>query len=500
MYDISRRIGIKEIVDKHVIKRNQGLSTGTYLNLAAINRAVKPTSKNAFAEWYSDTILRRLIPASGKDLTSQRFWDHMNRISLEDIRSIEADIAAKIVSEFDLSLRRLIYDGTNFHTWISTKSDSELAQRGHNKQKRNDLKQVSLALMVTEDFHIPLFHELYPGNVNDTQEFGSIVEDLVERHKKIAGECENVTLIFDKGNNSADNFEKLDKSSFNFVGSLTPSHHKDLLDVPRKKYCRMKGERLEGIEVYRTKKEVFGESRTILVTWNEELFIGQIEGLAWQLRKKRRELRKIKTRLERRASGRVTAGKKPTIQSIQRQVDKLLSWQYHSKIFEIEIYEKGGHVNLNFQTKTAEIANLQKRQFGKTILFTDNHRWSNAAIISAYRSQYRIENAFKQMKDPVFASWKPRFHWTDQKLRVHAFYCVLSLALTSLLQRELHKEGIDISVNKLLSQLENIQEVAVIYPKSMVSNDHISITLSEMSQEQKQLFDALNLKKYCATI
>ena len=33
------------------------------------------------------------------------------------------------------------------------------------------------------------------------------------------------------------------------------------------------------------------------------------------------------------------------------------------------------------------------------------------------------------------------FHWTDSKIQVHAFYCVLALLLTSLLQRELAHKG-----------------------------------------------------------
>ncbi|MEW6524971.1 MAG: hypothetical protein AB1445_15805 [Bacillota bacterium] len=56
-----------------------------------------------------------------------------------------------------------------------------------------------------------------------------------------------------------------------------------------------------------------------------------------------------------------------------------------------------------------------------------------------------MEAAFRRLKDPYFVSWSPMFHWTDQKIRVHAFYCVLALALTSLLQREVHQLGLDLS-------------------------------------------------------
>jgi len=498
-FAMSQRMRLREAVDQHVPKRNQGLSVGTYMELAAINRVVAPTSKNTFAEWYQTTALRRLIPANVQLLTSQRFWDHMGYLGQEEIQAIEAELTTHIVREFHLNLRHLIYDATNFHTYINTRTKSELAQRGHNKQKRNDLRQVSLALMVTEEFHVPLFHVLYGGNINDTTEFGSVVEELIERHKAIADQCERVTLIFDKGNNSEENIKQVDGSPLHFVGSLVPSQHQDLLKVPRSKYGPLKGERFEHVEAYRTKKVVFGQERTIVLTFNEDLFDGQVQGLGWQLQKKRKELRELKSRLARRASGKVKQGRKPTVASVRGQVERILSWQHHSKLFDVEISEQKGHVLLNFGTNTAAVARLHRSQFGKTILFTDNHSWTNEEIVAAYRGQYRVEDAFKQMKHPVFVSWKPRFHWTDQKIRVHAFYCVLALAIASLLQRELDKKGLQVSIPKMLKNLASIKEVVVFYRKNEVSGPPFSLTLSDMNSLQKKLYRLLGLKKYRAT-
>jgi len=497
-FGMSQRLRLCEIVDRHAPKRDQGLSVGTYMELAAINRAVAPTSKHAFAEWFETTALRRLIPAEKRMLTSQRFWDHMGFLDEERIRAIETDLTAHLVKEFKLDLRRLVYDATNFYTYINTRTKSELAQRGKNKQKRNDLRQVSLALMVTEEFHIPLFHALYGGNINDPTSFGSVVDELIERHRAIADQCERVTLVFDKGNNSEENIQRIDASEFHFVGSLVPSHHSDLLKVPRSKYVSLKGSRFEDVSAYRTTKTVFGQKRTTVVTFNENLFDAQVRGLGWQLQKKRRELRGLKVRLAKRASGKVTRGRKPTLVSVQQQVDRILSWQYHSDLFDVDVRERRGHVTLSFKTNTTAVAQLHRRQFGKTILFTDNNRWGNERIVAAYRGQYRVEDAFKQMKHPAFVSWKPRFHWTDDKIRVHAFYCVLALTITSLLQRELFRKGLEISIPNMMENLTSIIEVAISYPKNQVAGDPVCLTLGEMTRLQKTLYQLLGLKKYRA--
>ena len=77
-FSMTQRIGLREIIDHHVPKRNQGLSVGTYLELATINRVICPKSKKQFAEWYQTTALRKLIPSRKTQLTSQRFWDHQH--------------------------------------------------------------------------------------------------------------------------------------------------------------------------------------------------------------------------------------------------------------------------------------------------------------------------------------------------------------------------------------------------------------------------------------
>jgi hypothetical protein len=130
VYDMATHANLMDIIDRHVPKRDQGLSVGFYITLAAINRAVCPKSKVKLGPWYMKTILRRLMPADPKSLTSQLFWDHMDKMDEEKIAAIEADLSAHLVNTFNLKLRQLVYDPTNFFTYINTKTDSDLAQRG----------------------------------------------------------------------------------------------------------------------------------------------------------------------------------------------------------------------------------------------------------------------------------------------------------------------------------------------------------------------------------
>jgi len=57
-------------------------------------------------------------------------------------------------------------------------------------------------------------------------------------------------------------------------------------------------------------------------------------------------------------------------------------------------------------------------------------------ILTAYYGQSKIEHAFKNLKNPYHLAWKPQYHWTDQKIKVHYFICTIGYLLLSIIWRE----------------------------------------------------------------
>ncbi len=494
---VAEQLKIIETIDNHIPKREQGISVGEYMLIAAINRALAPTSKSKIGDWFDGTILSRLLPANKKQLSSQRFWDNMSLLTEEAIQNIESELVTRMVRDFNISLDCLVYDTTNFFTYIDTMNTGKLPQRGRSKEKRNDLKIVGLALMVSTDFHVPLFHQAYSGSIPDVKQFGFIIEKLTQRCMEVAQDIENITLVFDKGNNCKDNIKGIAGKPFHFVGSLTPSHHKDLLDVPKSEFIPVDPDKYEGLTAYRTSKKVFGKEMAIVITHNPKLLQGQMQGIMLQMEKCIQKLAELQNRLQDRKA-KPRKGRAITRASLEKQVKKILSAQYVSEIFDIEITElEGNHLELFFKVNADKLEQVQEKYLGKTILFTNNLDWDTEKIITSYRSQHKIEESFKRMKDTHFLSYRPVFHWTDQKIRVHTFYCVLALMLCSLLKRELHQKGVDMSIPKILDTLGDIKEVVVVYPKKGQSKkDRQHITLSKLTPEQKKLMEVLDLKKY----
>lgn len=490
------KTGLIDLIDAQVPKRAQGPSVGHYLAIALVNRAVSPTSKSKIGHWFAKTILPRVTGISPKALTPQRFWDHMDKVSPEAIAAIEAAFAKRLVEQFDLDIESLAFDATNFFTFISTRNQrTELAHRGHNKNGRNDLRQISLALLVSTDFHVPLFHHTYEGNRNDSVEFRCALQALRERQEALTKQCQDITLVFDKGNNSTAGFDMLEDTAYHFVGSLCPTHHPDLLAIPLKKFTTLAAPRLEQVSVYRTKKETFGKEYTILVTFNDNLYTAQLTTLTEQMNKCRAQLTDLQRRLLQHRHGKIPGPKKPTLTGTQNRVKEITKARHLKDIFKVTVSESKEGVTLNYRVQAPVVAHLCSTLFGKTILFTDQDQWPDEDIVYAYRGQYQVEDCFRQMKNPHFVTFSPVFHWTDQKIRVHAFYCVLALTMVSLLQRELAGHGLQMSIPEALSTLGDIKEVALFYNRS-AKNPAVQTMLSELDDRQTQLFNTLGLQHY----
>ncbi len=499
VFSIAQALDVVPTIDRHVPKHGaQGPSVGQYLLLAALNRCLAPTSKARIADWYGETVLRRLLPLTAAQLTRQRFWDNMERVSPQQIAAIERDLAQTAVSRFGLDLRCLLFDATNFFTFLdSFNLRAKLPQRGHGKQGHDHLRLLGLAVMVTADGEVPLLHHTYAGNQHDSVTFHSVAEELFERFRSFSQEVRQITLVFDKGNNSEDNLKLVDQSSLHFVGSLVPTQHPDLLAIPRKTMRRLDRVQLPAVWAYRTHKRVFGVNRTVVVTFNQKFFRAQSRTLSREIHKRQRKLEKLQSRLLARHPD--DRGKKPTVAGVKKQIQEILRGRHMADLFSTQVRKtQQGLPRLRFQFRQAAYQKLRSTLLGKTILFTSHGEdWSEEQIVLAYRAQHHVEADFRRLKNPRYLSFRPTFHWTDQKLRVHAFYCVLALMMLNLLRRQLAQAGLGLSLVEMMDQLTKIREVTLLYPAAPGSREPLTRTvLSNLNSRQKQLVATLGLERY----
>ena len=491
LYGAAQYVGMVDIINRLAPKRAQGAAPGQFLLVAAINRICAPCGKVAIPAWLAKTPLPRWLGHPPETFDSQAFWNHMQRLTPAAMRATEQELTAFVVREFDLPLRTVLFDETNYYTFIHSFNERcALPQRGHNKQKRTDLRQVGLALLADATYQLPLFHEVYEGNRPDAKEFGSVVEEMARRLRTLRDSCEGITIIMDKGQNSADNLAALSAHNHvHFIGALVPTQHEDLLAVPLRQYKVYEGR--EGWHAYRTQRDVFGALRTVVVTHNVAFQDAQTQCLWREIGKARAALFALGRQL-RQWHGR---GIKPTIASVSSRATLILRSRHMKDLFSTRVYETTAGVRFTFSFDHRAADHLAHALFGKTILFTDQHAWDTTDIVESYHSQQRIEDMFRVTKNGGGVAWFPMFHWTDHNIRVHAFYCMLALLLRGVILRTLRTAGISMTPERALEHLEDITEVAQIYP-----DGRALITTNSVTPIQRTLYELFKLDRWMAPL
>ena len=471
-----------------------GLSVGEMIMLAAVNRACKPRSKRQLGDWHSRTALFRLLPAERRALSSQRFWDAMDVVSDEAIAKAETEIVKRAIERYGIELRPLIYDTTNFQTFIdSANARNTIAQRGHPKGGRRDLRLVGLALCAALDSNVPLCHQTYEGNRNDTSQFPEAIKLIRQRLVDLGlseAEISQLTLVYDKGNNSKTNQPLADELGLGLVGSLSPAHHPGLLDVEPDQFHEL--EQTPGTLTYRTKMDVYDRQRTIVVSRSESFAQKQRRSFAQTLAKAQRELEELKGIVER--------GKHRMDQrALEDRIKDILRRRWLKDVISVEHDLDAGR--FTYRTHPDQIERTAKREWGKRIIFTDRHDWTDEQIVTAYRAQSKAENAFRQDKDREFVSYSPAFHWTDQKLKVHGFYTTLALMIVSLIERhirhaDIQHQGLPLGAKLAMRLLSEIDELTLIYPPAggRQGRPRVRTMLADLDDTQQQLYDSLALQ------
>ena len=171
--------------------------------------------------------------------------------------------------------------------------------------------------------------------------------------------------------------------------------------------------------------------------------------------------------------------------------------RFLERLVKVTISEGPGEVpRLKYEIDAQALSQVADTYLGKNILISDQKDWDNERIIKAYRSQFLIEDVFKQMKDHRRGSWWPLHHWTESKIRVHGLYCTIALLLRAQLMRRVRQAGLKLSLKRVFSELDTIREVVNIYPRKRRQKiQRRQTVMTKTSKVQQKLISVLSLEQ-----
>jgi transposase len=466
LWQAAQQTGVWSLLESLWPQPRSGPGPAHYLLLAALHRICQPGPKTEVADWYRNTVLAADWQFPPERFSSQAFWDAFEQILPEAAPPSAADPLEQaqlrllgLWKEKQLVSRRLLaYDTTNFYTYIaSTNSRNELAQRGHNKQGRHNLRQVGLSYVLDGDHGLSLCHHVYPGNVSDSEEFSAALTRIIAMldHNQIARET--VTLVLDKGSAALANTLALQEAGLGWISALpwnqAPGEWREQ-PVEQLEPC---SSAQPGAHARAEKMLVHGQEYLCVLKYSAPFASEQLHSLTTSLSRVMQSLRRLALELN-----------KPQAHwredQIRRKIQRWLSGQFLDELIHYQLESREGRWHLQFDFDHAGFQKLVAQRLGRTVLITNRMDWTAEQVVAGYSGQQNVERVFRGLKDGDWLGWGPMHHWTDRKIRIHAFYCMLGISLLQSLHKQARTVWPDLSVEQLLEELDQIKQFVLLYP------------------------------------
>jgi transposase len=498
LWAAAQQTGVWDLLHSLWPTPRSGPSPAHYLLLAAIHRICQPGPKTEVPDWYRSSILSTLWEFPEERFTSQAFWDAFEQILPEGHQALSpADDPLEqaqlrllgLWKEKQLVSRRLLaYDTTNFYTYIaSTNTRNQLAQRGHNKQGRHNLRQVGLSYVLDGEHGLSLCHHVYPGNVADVEEFSTMLTRITRMLDQNQIARETVTLVLDKGSAALANTVALEEAGVGWISALPWNQAPVELRSRATEELPACSSDQPGVRAAAEKTLVHGREYLCVVKYSASFAGEQLHSLTTSLSRVLQSLRRLAMEL-----------KKPKARSqqeqIERKIRRWLSAPFLAELVRYQLQEQDGKWQLQFDFDSAALPQLLSQRLGRTVLLTNRMDWSAEQVVAGYGGQQSIERVFRGLKDGQWLGWDPMYHWTDRKIRIHAFYCMLGISLLQYVHQQAKAGWADLSVEQLLEELEQIKQFVLLYPpQGEKGPPRTAYVLSQQSLAQQALVKTLGL-------
>ncbi len=468
---IAGEIDLAAIVDSVVQKKRneKGPSVGEYFLYAVLNRMVAPCPKRTLPNWYKNSAIQHIRPVEVEALSSQRYWEKWQRLTPAQIEQISSLFFSKVRQMPGNRSDCFLFDTTNYYSYMASQMKSELAKRGKNKDGKDWLRQVGVALLVSRDGRLPLFYREYEGNRHDCKVFWRVMDEVFTAMKGFASSGAKLTIVFDKGINAQENIEQIDaRDDLHFITTYSTYFAEQFLrvklsafkpvDSVQNRQLERLGKEDDRIVAWRGVGEFWGRQRTVVVTYNPRTAAKQ----RYSFDQKLLEVQEVLFELRSKAK----SGKAPwnRLNHLEKHYNQACERLYLPKdLYQFDLDKEQEKQKFVFRKDHYRIGKYIEK-FGKNIIITDHTDWSTDEIVRASLDRYMVEEAFRQSKAHDLVSLLPIRHWTDGKIRCHIFTCMAALTYLRILENRLDKAGLPQTATAAVESMRNLHSCLCWYP------------------------------------
>lgn len=370
------------------------------IRLMILSRILHPESKLSLTRWYQHLYLAETLP---KKIDVHQFYTALDHL-LPIKEPLEEELFLRLVEKKYLDTTVVFYDVTSAYF---EGEECDIGKKGHSRDHRPDCLQITIGLVIDKT-GLPLFHDVFEGNVLDHKTVKDILIRLKQRFT-----VSKVLFVADKGMLTAENIKTLDELKNEGITYV-------LSQSPREDY--------EQIQSHLTRK-------TEWTKLEENLWYTTVEGriLCYNPKtaKKAQETRNRKlTRFAAYIPAELAKAdldkRKQDKRVIHDRIVKALQKSYMGKYYDAKN---------DFAQKDAV---LEKEELLDGVFAViGNAGLTPVETIEAYKQEATIEQSFRVIKDAVEV--RPIYHYNPSRVKAHVFICVLSYLVIRLLEKQTGK-------------------------------------------------------------
>jgi len=421
----------------------------TLTEVMTLNRLIGPRSEHAMPDWIRSTALGDILREDFSALVDEALYRNLDRLHPQR-ETIERELAGREKTLFNLDDSIFLYDLTSTYFEGEVRVNPQ-AKRGYSRDKRPDLKQVVVGLVLDRE-GFPKAHEVFDGNTQDRVSLGPMLDALEKRTGKRPG----TTVIVDRGMAYDENLEQIRGRGLHYLvaglqGERNPwlaelesdEGWEEIVRAPSPRNAFQKKTRVQikrqqkGEEVYLLCRSQGREAKDRAIRQKQEA------KLLADLAKLRHRVRKGQLKEEKR---------------IQQAIGRLCE-RYPRVARYYAIDYDAAEKNLSWQER-AEKKALARKLDGSYVLKTDRQDLSGEEIRRAYLLLTRVEEAFRDLKGPLRE--RPIFHHLKNRTQTHIFLCVLAYHLLAAIEHRFLQAGVHTSWRTLRRHLRTHQVVTVL--------------------------------------
>jgi transposase len=429
-----------------------------------VGRLVYAGSKLSLSNRHRDTELWNLCGVEGAVDVKEHCYKSMDRL-LGRQKAIQQKLAAK---HFDGNAL-VLYDITSSY-FEGEYSESEIVKFGYNRDRKRGKEQIVIGLICTSQ-GCPIGIEVFAGNTKDETTVIDKIREIQNTYK-----VKEIIFVGDRGMITKSNLDKIkDTKGLNTISALTHPQIKELLAK-------------RAIQI-----DMFDENSIVEIIdpedRNKRYCLCRNNGSA-QRESKAREA--LLTRTVNELTKISLAKRKASAESISARVGKLLAKTKMGKFIEWKVCE--GKLTWLLKEDTVDTEQMLD---GCYIISSDVPAKNMAAqeIVDSYKKLTLVEKAFRNLKT-VQLEIRPVYHKTDDRIRCHAFVCMLAYYLQwHMTQRLQPLFAADGKSSKRFWTFENVIERLKSVRKEKIAIDEASYFITtKPDRDQQAIAKLLNIK------